>query len=166
MDERNEEFPFESTWLRKRVTGYVRNAARDLVLPDSATDDVAQIVIMKLLTHDREKLRSVRDFDSYLFRIARNEALRFQQRSKTKQLVQADDDSEPISDRSAFSQQVDSYILLKEIWGTLQNEERELFRLMLIGYKAKDIALRLGLSHDVVRKRVSRLREKLRQLIE
>ena len=166
MDSENEEPSLDSIELRKRVADFVRLAVRDLTLPDSASEDLSQIVFIKLLTLNTQKLRAIENFNSYLFKMARNEALRFQQKSKPTQHVQFDDEVESLqSDRFEYAHQVESDILLREVWQTLRDDERELLQLIIIGYKESDMASRLGLSYDVVRKRVSRLRAKLRDLI-
>jgi RNA polymerase sigma factor (sigma-70 family) len=161
------EGPFlDGSEFRKHLADVVKVAIRDLRLPDSACDDVTQIVLMKLFTLNKDALRAIENFNAYLFKAARNEALRLQQQSKSSGQIPNDDENLVVlTDKAEDAHRIESEILLGEIWETLKDDERELFRLMLIGYRETDMAVRLGLPYSVVRKRVSRLRAKLRELL-
>jgi len=162
------ESALEDSEFRKRLADAVKVAIRDLRLPDSARDDVTQIVLMKLFTLDKDALQAIENFNAYLHKAARNEALRFQQRSKSSisdLQIESDDEYLILSDKSEDAKRIESEVLLREAWASLKDDERDLFRLMLIGYREKDMAVRLGVSYDAVRKRVSRLREKLIELL-
>lgn len=166
MDSETQDSFLADSELRKRVTDVVKVATRDLGLPDTGYDDVTQIVLMKLFSLSRDDLRPIENLNSYLFKAARNEGLRLQQKTKTDEQIGSDEEGNIIfSDEAEEANRIESEVLLREIWESLQGVERELFRLMLIGYREKEMATRLGVSYDVVRKRVERLRGKLRELL-
>lgn len=158
----------ENSELRERVADAVKVAIRDLRLPDAAREDVTQTVLMKLFTLNNDALRAIDNVNAYLYKAARNEALRLQQKSKSGARdvqIEYDDGELFLSDKSDGAKRIESEVLLREIWQSLKDDERDLFRLMLIGYREKDMAVRLNVSYDAVRKRVSRLRNKLLELL-
>jgi RNA polymerase sigma factor (sigma-70 family) len=162
------ESALEDSEFRKRLADAVRVAIRDLRLPDSVRDDVTQIVLMKLFALNKDSLRAIENFKAYLHKAARNEALRLQQRSKSSApdlQIESDDEYLVLSDKSEDAKRIESEVLLREVWESLNDDERDLFRLMLIGYREKDMAVRLGITYNAVRKRVTRLRKKLIELL-
>lgn len=153
--------------IQRRVSRIVRRVLFNLRMPDSAVDDVCQAVLIRLLALKDDPALEIRNLDAFLFTIARNEALRFREKAGDKLHVPFEEDqiTPGLSDNLSELRRIESGVLLRNIWKRLSDEERDIFQLLIIGYDGKEMALRLGVKHDVARKRVSRLREKLRELL-
>jgi RNA polymerase sigma factor (sigma-70 family) len=111
-----------------------------------------------------ERLQQIDDLKAYAYQMLRHEAIKTCRKISRLQFS-IDDAPDSYSDGSESAEGIHSRILLKDIWMRLNDEERELLRLLIFGYEAKQIASRLGVSHDAARQRTFRVRKKLRDLI-
>ena len=137
---------------------------RELGLPEAVAEDVYQSVLTTLSRFSKERLQQIDDIKGYTYKMLRHEALKTCRKNNRLQ-VSIDETPASYSDGSASAEGIESRILLKDIWLRLNIEERELLRLLIFGYEAKWIATRLEISHDSARKKISRLRKKLRDLL-
>lgn len=137
---------------------------RELGLPEASAEDVYQSVITTLSEFAEERLQQINDLKAYAYRMLQREALRTCRKNSRIQ-VSIDEAPDRYSDGSASAERIQSGILLKDIWTLLNNEDRELLRLLIFGYEAKQIAGRLKISYDSARQKKSRLQKKLRELI-
>src|ERR1043165_859747 len=75
-----------------------------------------------------------------------------------------DHDFEPLTDNSLTStptEAMEAAILVEELYKQMSTVEQQLLDLMFQGYSGAEIAKRLGITHTTVRKRISRLKQKL-----
>lgn len=150
--------------LYRRLVSSSHRAAYDLGLSQSATEDVSQTVMLTLSKIPKEKLVQIENLEAYVYRMAQNEAIRFSAKAKHYE-GELDSNSAAFSDGSTGASYVEHRVLLKEIWTHLNAEEREILQLTIFGCGAKEIADRLGTTHDAARQRIFRLRKRLRQLV-
>lgn len=150
--------------VRRLVMIFARQAVRKLDLPQSSSEDIAQTVLMKLSSLSQDNLEGVRNIPAYLIRAVRNEAANFYRRVEhetTGDIFETLEETHSV----VVIDSVEAGILLKEIWKQLDDKERRLLELMILGYNDKEISRRLQISHSSARKRVSRLREKINLLV-
>lgn len=122
---------------------------------------------MKLMPLSADRWNEIENIDAYLYTVVRNEARRFWQNTQQELeiSVETDEGQIQLSDYASDARRIESGILLRDIWKKLTSEERQIFQLLIVGYNDKEMAFRLGISHATSRKRVSRLRAKVRQMI-
>lgn len=156
--------PLEDPAFRHQLLDSSRRIVRELGLPDVASEDVQQTVLATLSNFSKERLEKIGDLTAYAYKMLRHEALKAC-RETSRLRVSIDEAPETYSDGLAGAEGIQSRILLKNIWMRLDDEERELLRLLIFGYEGRQIASRLGVSHDAARQKTSRLRKKLRYLI-
>jgi len=155
----------EDPELHRRLVSSSQRAAHDLGLSQSAAEDVSQTVMLTLSKLPKEKMAEILNLEAYVYKMARNEAISFLQTKAEHIEEQLDAGSLRDSDSFRDADRVEQRVLLKEIWTHLNADDREILQLMIFGCGAKEIAERLGTSHDTARQRISRLRKRLRQLV-
>lgn len=149
--------------VQRRITLFARKAVRRMNLPRASAEDIAQTVLMKLSALPKERLEEITNVTAYLMRIVMNEAADFY---RTLEHETADP-PQPFEESHYLSvpDSMEAGILLKEIWTQLNDRDRSLLQLMILGYTDKEISLRLRISYASSRKRISRLREKINLLL-
>lgn len=150
-------------WFRPRLLTFVRARTGD---PDLA-QDVAQEVLMAVIRAlQNGQVREAAHLPAFVFGVARNllvTALRRKSRARETSLEAARDVQVPPTDIVARDARARLYAAIDE----LDDVDRRILRLTLLeGFGPAEIALRLGMSHDVVRQRKSRAMRKLTQRIE
>lgn len=162
LDKRD--MPLEDPAFRHQLLDSSRHIVRELGLPEATGEDVHQSVLTTLSNFSKERLQKIDDLKAYAYKMLRHEALKTCRQANRLQ-VSIDEAPDTYSDGLAGAEGIQSRILLKNIWVRLNDEERELLRLLIFGYEARQIATRLEISHDAARQKTFRLRKKLRQLI-
>lgn len=112
----------------------------------------------------KERLEEIGNLGAYIYKMAQNEALRFHFKSKDLQ-DKIDASSSLYSDRFEGARRVENRALLNDIWTHLNADERNVLQFIIFGCGAKEIAARLGITHDAARQKISRLRKSLRHLV-
>jgi len=154
----------EDPELHRRLVSSSHRAAHDLGLSHSAAEDVSQTVMLTLSKMPKEKLAQIDNLEAYVYKMARNEAIRFDTKTEHYE-EELDSSSAAFSDGSTGAEHVERRVLLNEIWAHLNAEEREILQLKIFGCGAQEIGERLGITHVAARQRISRLRGRLRQLV-
>jgi RNA polymerase sigma factor (sigma-70 family) len=154
----------EDPAFRHQLLDSSRHIVRELGLPQAVAEDVYQSVLTTLAAFSEEKLQRIDDLKAYAYKMLRHEAIRTLRKNNRRQIAL---DETPViySDGSANAEGIQSRILLKDIWMRLNDEERELLRMLIFGYEARVIASRLEINHAAARQKTSRLRKKLRELV-
>jgi RNA polymerase sigma factor (sigma-70 family) len=154
-------------WLAPELEGYVLRIARWIVqkmnLPPDLAEDLGQQGLLKYFQLNRERRASIKDRRAYLYRIVRNAALDYladQQPDLHYSISEIDEWSEELP--TSHSSDVDVSVLMLEVYDSLDSADRILFTLLIEGYAAKELALRLKITPDTARKRIERLRNKVR----
>lgn len=148
--------------LSQKVRLMIRKAVRIRQLPPEAADDLRQLVSIRLLSLDEEKRQSIDQTENYVATIVRNEANTLLGQLG-KPVVSLEDIS--LSDELDSQRRIEAAILLREIPKLLEGEELRLFNMLLFDYDRKEIALALNITHDAARKRISRFRSRLVELV-
>jgi len=156
--------PSEDPIFRQQLLESSRRIVRDMRLPESAAEDIYQSTLTILSGLSKERIEQIGNLAAYASKMARNVAIEFQQKTKHREF-QSNEDLEGYSDQFEDARRIEFRILLRDIWAQLDTEERELLRLIIFGYKPKQISRRFEISHDSARQKISRLRKKLRELI-
>lgn len=154
----------EDPELHRRLVSSSQRAAHDLGLSRSAAEDVSQAVMLTLSKLSPAKRAEIENLEAYVYKMARNEAIRLATKAEHRE-EKLDANSAVYSDGFTGAEHVEQRVLLKEIWTHLNAEDREILQLMIFGCGAKEIAERVGTTHDNARQRISRLRKRLRQLV-
>lgn len=148
--------------LVERYLPAVRSVARANAGPWADADDIAQETFVDAY-RTLDKLREQSKFAHWLLRIARNKARDWADADRRERLkreaagmVLMDASNEPTPEER------ETHALLHAELGAMPEEQREILALFhLAGHGTREIADMLGLSHDVVRKRLQRGREAL-----
>jgi RNA polymerase sigma factor (sigma-70 family) len=151
--------------IQTHLTALVRRFLYRFNLPDAAADDLRQQVVLKLISLPPERLNEITNLEAYVYTVALNEARRLRERSESHVQADLDEAGNTFSDHSVNAQRLESGILLRELWNALDEVDRRVLEFLILGYNDKELALRMGISHDSARKRVSRLRTKLKSLM-
>jgi RNA polymerase sigma factor (sigma-70 family) len=141
-----------------------RRVAHELGLPAAAAEDIYQSVLLTLSQFSSEKIQNIANLKAYAFKMARNEAIHLYVKNKNlRDPIQANPNL--YSDGAEAAKRIEYRILLRDLWEHLDVEDRGIFQLIIFGYGAKEIANRLGISHDSARQKIVRFRKQLRKLI-
>lgn len=145
---------------------YALQTARFLLhktqLPSDLAEDVAQQALLRY--HAFMGKQKVDNRKAYLFTIVKNEMinrLREQQENFSLDEVQGVEFNRNIS----TTQDLDSRLLVREIWTKLTGEDRRLFELLILDYRGHELARRLGITDVAARQRTRRLVAKLKKML-
>jgi RNA polymerase sigma-70 factor (ECF subfamily) len=128
-------------------------------------EDVLQIVFVRVI-RKRHQLAEARSLDAYIFRIARNEALRLLSRRKIDSTAKTAGDPWLINAQSSGDSQHLAESLQKAL-ASLPQKQREVIVMKTYRHKTfLEIARLLGLSQNTVASRYRYGMEKLRILLE
>lgn len=128
-----------------------------------AAEDLRQTALLKYFQLDENSRIQIRNPNAFLFKVMKNEVLNWYRKERPVIEPLADEDLEG---RFADSSHLDDELLLREIWSQFEGEDRRLFELLTFGYTGKEIARRLGTSQDAARQRVSRLKAKIKGILD
>ncbi len=136
-------------------------------MPSDAAYDLRQRALLRYYKLTKAQREQIKDLKAYMYRIIKNEFIEYIKDQGTSSLIQleAAEESGTTFQTTDERKSIETRILLKEIWAQLDGEEQHLFDLMIQGYTDKELALRLGISPSAARKRISRLRDVLEELL-
>ena len=163
-----EELKAELARLDEKVTDNSLRIARHVVLAMTGSletaEDLRQTALLKYFQLDENSRIQIRNPNAFLFKVMKNEVLNSyrKERPVTLESVAGED----LDRRFADTSHLDDELLLREIWSQVEGEDRRLFELLTFGYTGKELALRLGISQDASRQRVSRLIAKIKGILE
>jgi RNA polymerase sigma-70 factor (ECF subfamily) len=122
---------------------------------DDAEDrkDLRQEIISQAW-HSFKNFRGEAKFSTWLYRVALNTAVTHLKKQKTRKVYTAEHISSPTTDQGEGE-------LLQFILGLLNPIEKSIVLLTVEGYKQPEIAELLGISHENVRVKMHRIRNKL-----
>jgi RNA polymerase sigma factor (sigma-70 family) len=152
------------------IDGALRTARfvlRELNQPLDAAEDLRQVGLLKYFEIDRATRSQIQNKKAYLYRIMRNNMLN--QIRKEKNVVL--ESLESLESKSVESQMivttgaVETAALLDEVWSEIETDDRRLFELLSFGYTGREVAFQLDISNEAARKRVSRLKAKIREIL-
>ena len=143
----------------------LRDFLRRRVSSEAVADDLLQEVWLKVVKRLGD-LPSVREMDSWLYRIARNVLTDFYRRKRTRIDIPDDLPAEPDdSTVSNLKEQLNGYI--RDVVESLEEPYREGLKLTLYdGISQVELAERLGLSVSAAKSRVQRARAEVRKRME
>ena len=141
--------------------------ARSANLPSDAAYDLRQRAFLRYYKLTDEQREQIKDPRAYLYSIIKNEFFDYIQEQGIGSITQLEAAEERGSRFQTPDERksIESNILLQAIWAQLDGEEQRLFDLMIQGYTSKELALRIGISPSAARKRISRLRDVLKELL-
>ncbi|NML38165.1 sigma-70 family RNA polymerase sigma factor [Chitinophaga sp. G-6-1-13] len=131
--------------------GYVNNAGiviNAIVCSREQTEEILQDVFVKLWK-DREKLLQVKQFNAYLFIILRNHTLNYLTKLVTERKKQEEYFRNVLQQDNKSDERLD---ILDKAIDALPAQQRTVFLLRAQGYKNPEIANRMNLSTDSVKK--------------
>jgi RNA polymerase sigma-70 factor, ECF subfamily len=140
-------------FLRRRVSG------------EAEADDLLQEVWLKV-SKNLSNLPSIREMDSWLYRIARNVLTDFYRRRRTTTDLPDDLPAEPDGGSvTMLKEQLNEYI--RDVVESLEEPYREALKATLYdGISQVELAERLGLSVSAAKSRVQRARAEVRKKME
>jgi RNA polymerase sigma-70 factor (ECF subfamily) len=154
---------FAYTKLVRNFSGRIFGICLGMLGNREDAEDITQQTFLKGFS-DIKQLRDTDKFGGWISQIARHMCLDFLRRKKLNKSVLekiAVDDIDKIKDCD-----LDRFAKLKEAIQKLTEEERVPLMLFYFdGQSTKNIALTLGLTIDTAQKRLSRARQKLRELL-
>ena len=147
--------------FRRQLRAFLRRR----VSSEAVADDLLQDVWLKV-AKSLSNLPSVREMDSWLYRIARNVLTDFYRRERTTIDIPDDLPAEPDdSTVSNLKEQLNGYI--RDVVESLEEPYREALKLTLYdGISQVELAERLGLSVSAAKSRVQRARAEVRKRME
>ena len=133
--------------------------------PEQA-DDCVQECFYILYQHYM-KDEDIKNVAGFLYKIADNMIkAQWRENQKKETMVQIDTLSEVIPSKTDAYGDIDYDLLAERLLRTLNEGERELYKLKYIDNKSLDeIAAELGMNYQATAKRLSRLRQKMKDLI-
>jgi len=142
-----------------------RAVLRELDRPLEAAEDLRQSALLKYFQINQSKRAQLQNKKGYFYFIMRNVVLN-QIRSEKKLNIQSLEVLEHPEQQLVITQRsVEAATLLRELWGEIEADDRRLLELMLCGYTPGEVAVKLGISSDAGRKRMSRLRARIKALM-
>ena len=156
---------FEGEEFRHRLRKIARIVLRKMNRDLQETEDLVQTALLRLYQIDAKRRSEIKDSNAYLYRLMINEVLNRtrKQRSYVVSLDSLETQDLLASNRNLVENpDFNISLLLRELWRQFESEERRLFELIIFGYNSKEIALRLDISEEAARQRVSRLKAKIR----
>jgi RNA polymerase sigma-70 factor (family 1) len=139
---------------RDKLYAYMLRLSKERVV----AEDIVQEVFLKIWI-GRAQLKDIRNFDAYLFTIARNHAFNLsKQITYRKELLGRISSAQPDSDLSTEKEVDYKYLqsLLALELGKLPPQQRKVFTLSRFeGLSVEDIALQQGISPGTVKKHLS-----------
>ncbi|NSL90895.1 RNA polymerase sigma factor [Chitinophaga solisilvae] len=131
--------------------GYVNQAGKiihTITGSREQTEEIIQDVFVKLWK-DREKLTQIRQFNAYLFILLRNQTLNHLTRIVTERKKQQEYFKQALEQENGYDERLD---ILDKAIDALPVQQRTVFLLRAQGYRNPEIALRMNLSTDSVKK--------------
>ena len=130
------------------------------------SDDCVQECFYILYQHYM-KDEEIKNVAGFLYKIADNLIkAQWRENQKKETMVQIDTLSEVIPSKTEAYSDIDYDLLAERLLRTLNEGERELYKLKYIDNKSLDeIAAELGMNYQATAKRLSRLRQKVKDLI-
>ena len=144
---------------------YALHTARFLLhktnLPSDLAEDIAQQAMLQYLAISKQDVKNPK---AYLFSIVKNEMIN---RLREEQENDSLDNPEGIelNRYTSITNDLDSHVLVREIWAKLAGEDRRLFELLILDYRGPELARRLGITEAAARQRTSRLVAKLKTML-
>ena len=130
-------------------------------------EDLRQTALLKYFQLDEISRLQIRNPNAFLYRVMKNEVLNWHRKERPVTFSHIESlTSEDLERRFADSSHLNDELLLREIWSQVEGEDRRLFELLTFGYTGKEIARRLGTSQDAARQRVSRLKAKIKGILD
>lgn len=130
-------------------------------------EDIRQTALLKYFQLSKTKRLQIRNPNAFLYKVMRNEVLNWNRKERPVTFSHIESlTSEDLERRFADASHLDDELLLREIWSQVEGLDRRLFELLTFGYTGKEIARRLGISEDAARQRVSRLKGKIKAILE
>ena len=134
-------------------------------------EELTQRIAFELRKIDDETFANLDDPRAFIFKIIKRRAIDLDREAESRTghgKEVAVDSYEPLWLRSTPATNPEDTMIaalyVEQIWNRLSDEEKQLLSYHFFdGRNAKEIARLTGLSHDVVRKRLSRLLKKLRE---
>lgn len=129
-------------------------------------DDCVQECFFILYEHYR-KDEDIKNVAGFLYKIADNLIkTQWRENQKAEKIVQIDALSDTIPAKEDTYSDVDYDVLAEKLLQTLNDNEKELYKLKYIENKSiEEISKELSMNYQAVAKRLSRLRQKVKELI-
>jgi RNA polymerase sigma-70 factor (ECF subfamily) len=130
-------------------------------------EDLGQTGLLKYLQISEDQRRRIRSPRAYLYRIIRNELLNQIRKEDPRAIISLEsvETNEMGFQFAEDASSVEIGLMLKEVWTALEGDDRRLLELLTFGYNGREMALRLGVTEDTARQRVSRLKAKLKAIL-
>lgn len=145
----------------RRIRGFVHVFVRQ----PSALEDLVQMAFIKMI-RSLPRLRDPRVFESWLFRLARTNALDFLRRQRCRPVTVADERTflnAPDERRNDMITEI--YEALERALEQLGAKDRDVMRMIIQGHDYRTIAARTGITVGAVKARVHRARTFLRATV-
>lgn len=148
----------------KRITPIMLYKAN---LPIELTDDVSQSAFLRFAGVSEERKRQIINKEAYLRSIIANVINDHIKREVLAKCQYVEESDYKLLDNAAITQPDDVHfrVLLEQVLKQLSSDERLLLKFLSLNFKGKELAARLGVSEPAARKRTSRLRVKLKELL-
>lgn len=159
-----------STPAPEKLREYALQIARRLLLkwpglPSDIDYDLSQQALVRYYQLEEAQRGAIRDLKAYLYQVIRNLIVDQVRSPHPRSLIRTDSAEYIEPSAPDESHAIEFEILLRQVWSKLTGDERCLLELMILDYNGKELALRLGISQDAARQRISRLRRKLGELL-
>jgi RNA polymerase sigma factor (sigma-70 family) len=153
--------------LARHVLKIARVVAWKLNISTDAAEDLQQRSLLRYYELPEAKRIQINNPKAYLNRIIKNEAINFLREQNPDSVIPSDnlEDTFDALQTPDYYERIELNILLHEVWDKLEGEDRLLFELQMLDYRGNELALRLGVSPQTARQRVSRLRGKLKEIL-
>ena len=151
--------------MRELIVSYQRRIAGFIYAITGRSDsveDLAQMVFVKMV-RALSRLKAPEQFESWLFRLARNTCIDHLRRQKLRRIFTpfaAEHENVPEPEGSVDSEELDA---LRHALSQIRPKDRALLALVQEGRSHAEIASTLGTSVAAVKARLHRAREQLRQ---
>lgn len=156
---------FEDKDFQRRLQQIARIVLRKMNRDLQETEDLVQTALLRLYQIDAKRRSEIKDSNAYLYRLMINEVLNRMRKQRSYDVsLDSLETQDLVASNPNLAENPDYNIslLLRELWRQFEGEERRLFELITFGYNSKEIALRLEISEEAARQRVSRLKAKIR----
>ncbi len=149
--------------FRRRVLAMSVARTRD----GEAARDLAQEILLSVLQALREgKLRQEDRLSAFVHSTARNRINSYLQSLRQRQEQPDLPERPPVESPEESFEQAERAALIRQALGRLRPQDRKILLLILVdGLKPREIARRLGLGPELVRKRKSRALQRIRQAV-
>jgi RNA polymerase sigma factor (sigma-70 family) len=160
--------PVSDTLLMNYALQSARFFIHRMKLPNDLAEDIAQDAVLKYHQFGKRQ-QQIKNRRAYVHSIVKNQILdhlRHEAGGHYVSLEPSETQQTPlVAEPTVAAQAIESRILVHEIWRHLDQSDRTLFELLMLGYRGNELAHRLMISSAAARQRTRRLITKIKPFL-